>query len=202
MLDPSRGADGGKDLVVGEQRVGPLSETRIKWLVSCKHFAHSGRSVTPGDELNVVERVKAAGCDGFLGFYSTLPSTGLQNLVGGQPGIEVCLLDHESIERRLLGSVKGHDVVKRYFPASYTRIKPQPANLYGPVEPICCESCGKDLLEPPSGIWVLWRGEPEAGKVGDHYIDMHFTCKGACDVRVESRVRARRHGAICLRRLG
>jgi len=122
VLDPSRGADGGKDLVVGEQRVGPLSETRIKWLVSCKHFAHSGRSVTPGDELNVVERVKAAGCDGFLGFYSTLPSTGLQNLVGGQPGIEVCLLDHESIERRLLGSVKGHDVVKRYFPASYTRI--------------------------------------------------------------------------------
>jgi hypothetical protein len=39
---PARGADGGKDIVLIERRSGVGGETNIRWLVSCKHKAHSG----------------------------------------------------------------------------------------------------------------------------------------------------------------
>jgi hypothetical protein len=191
LLDPSRGADGGKDLVVEEHRVGPLSDTRYKWLVSCKHLAHSGSSVTPDLERNVIERVKSAGCHGFLGFYSTLPSTGLRNLIGSLQDIEVKLLDHEQIERRLLETSKGRQLIRRFFPTSYNRLKPEPAKLFTEAQPILCENCGKDLFEPPSGIWVLWNTDSEDGKHAGHFVDMHFACKGSCDRKVEQQVRAR-----------
>ena len=35
---PSRGADGGKDLIVEEVRRGISRNTKVRWLVSCKHF--------------------------------------------------------------------------------------------------------------------------------------------------------------------
>jgi hypothetical protein len=189
LIDPSRGADGGKDLIVEERRVGPLSETRFKWLVSCKHFAHSGKSVSPQDELNVLERVKAAQCRGFLGFYSTLPSAGLRDLIGVQTDIDVKLLDHEEIERRLLESLEGRLLINRFFPASCKSMKQAPAELYVQRDPIICEYCGKELLNPPSGIWVLWRTQDRHGKA--HYLDMHFACKGDCDDAIESMVHAR-----------
>ena len=49
---PDRGADGGRDLIIKEKRLGILGETEIKWLVSCKHKAHSGNSVLSTDEQN------------------------------------------------------------------------------------------------------------------------------------------------------
>lgn len=74
--NPDRGADGGKDLVVEEKRVGVGGESCVRWLVSCKHKAHSGSSVKPPDEPNIRDRVEANNCKGFLGFYSTLPKLG------------------------------------------------------------------------------------------------------------------------------
>ena len=83
VIDPNRGADGGVDVLVEEKRTGVGGETVIRWLVSCKHKAHSGQSVTPQDEANIRDRVDANNCHGFIGFYSTLPSTGLsKNLEG------------------------------------------------------------------------------------------------------------------------
>lgn len=54
---PSRGADGGRDLVVVETRSGSIGESEIRWLVSCKHFARSGRAVTSDDERDIADRV-------------------------------------------------------------------------------------------------------------------------------------------------
>ncbi|PTS81233.1 hypothetical protein DBR17_09895 [Sphingomonas sp. HMWF008] len=54
---PDRGADGGRDMIVEEERLGPGGANIIRWLVSCKHKAHSGTSVTPGDEQNVRDRL-------------------------------------------------------------------------------------------------------------------------------------------------
>ena len=45
LSEPSRGADGGKDILAEERQLGTLSENRTIWLVSCKHKAHSGKSV-------------------------------------------------------------------------------------------------------------------------------------------------------------
>jgi hypothetical protein len=39
------GPDGGRDLVVTEKAAGQLAPFQRKWLVSCKHHAHSGTSV-------------------------------------------------------------------------------------------------------------------------------------------------------------
>jgi hypothetical protein len=39
--------------------------------VSCKHFAHAGRSVGIDDEPSIIDRVRAHSCQGFLGIYST-----------------------------------------------------------------------------------------------------------------------------------
>ena len=75
LSEPNRGADGEKDLVVREMRIGGGGETSIKWLVSWKHKAHSGSSVSPTkDESNIRDRVEIAQCTGFIGFYSTLPN--------------------------------------------------------------------------------------------------------------------------------
>ena len=81
---PNRGQDEGSDLIVEELRTGPGGETTIRWLVSCKHYAHSGRSVKPGDEPNIRERVETQNANGFMGFYSTLASSGLGKLLAGQ----------------------------------------------------------------------------------------------------------------------
>src|SRR4051794_9611541 len=39
VAGPDRGVDGGRDLIVEEIRRGPGGETRLRWLVSCKHLA-------------------------------------------------------------------------------------------------------------------------------------------------------------------
>lgn len=77
LVGPDRGPDAGRDLVVEEIRTGLLGETRVRWLVSCKHNAHSGDSVTSDDERDIHDRVRTHRCQGFLGFYSTIPSSGL-----------------------------------------------------------------------------------------------------------------------------
>src|SRR5271165_2498693 len=76
-VGPGRGADAGKDLLISEQLRGTLHSRKFKWLVSCKHFATSGRSVGPEDETNITDRLKHHKADGFMGFYSTMPSSAL-----------------------------------------------------------------------------------------------------------------------------
>lgn len=119
LSNPDRGADGGKDIVVEEKRVGPGGENTVKWLVSCKHKAHSGNTVKPTDDPNIRDRVEANQCDGFIGFYSTIPSSGLNNIILGlNKKIETQIFDKEKIEGHLLKTPKGVNLAKRYFPLS------------------------------------------------------------------------------------
>jgi hypothetical protein len=74
---PDRGPDAGKDILIIEKLKGNINEYRFRWLVSCKHFAKSGVAVKEGDEPNILERLTAFRADGFIGFYSTIPSSGL-----------------------------------------------------------------------------------------------------------------------------
>lgn len=117
--EPSRGADGGKDLIVVEKRTGIGGITTIKWLVSCKHKAHSGASVSPDDESNIRDRLDTHACNGFIGFYSTLQSSGLAVILNSLKGkVEVKIFDREKIEGKLLENKAGIDLAKRYFPKS------------------------------------------------------------------------------------
>jgi hypothetical protein len=116
---PNRGADRGKDLIVVESRIGVGGETEIKWLVSCKHKAHSGMSVTPQDEQNIRDRLELHRCNGFLGVYSTLPSSGLSEILDGLKNKhEVRIYDWGQIEKSLLSTIDGVFLAQRYFPES------------------------------------------------------------------------------------
>jgi hypothetical protein len=123
--DPSRGQDRGKDLIVEEtRRVNGKTDT-IRWLVSCKHYAHNnkgkGKSVGVQDEPDIKDRVLTNDCKGFMGFYSTLPSSGLiPKFLNYKKQGEILTThyDKEKIEKALLKNDEGKIIARRYFPKS------------------------------------------------------------------------------------
>ena len=56
-------------MLVTEETHGALFKGRFRWLVSCKHFAKSGKSINERDELNILERMESFCAQGFIGFY-------------------------------------------------------------------------------------------------------------------------------------
>jgi hypothetical protein len=198
---PSRGPDLGQDLQVQEQRQGVGGKTTIRWLVSCKHKAHTGRSVSLDDEENIVERVESKGCDGFLAFYSTLPSSSLAERIKKLTSrFETQVFDRARIERYLLAK-NCADVASRYFPESFKRWKishQRPANVFSQPEPLVCEVCGTNLLLPkPSGIFVLWQKYDGSSHHHEEFVDVHWCCKGNCDQVLERRM-YNKHGSDIL----
>jgi hypothetical protein len=119
---PGRGQDGGKDLLIRESLRGILQTIPRRWLLSAKHFAHSGRAVGTKDEINIRDRVDTFDADGFLGFYSTLPSSGLINAFKGlKKHIQVNHFDSALIGQYLLTDRRLDSVFKAYFPKSYSQ---------------------------------------------------------------------------------
>jgi hypothetical protein len=122
LEQPGRGQDGGKDLLLVENLSGIRQSAKRHWLLSAKHFAVSGRSVGVSDEVNIRDRVERIQADGFLGFYSTLPSSGLIDTFKGLgERIAVDHLDRGSIEQYLISDPTLNSVFKTYFPQSYGR---------------------------------------------------------------------------------
>lgn len=68
---PAYGVDGGRDFSV--------SYNNEIYLVSCKHYIRSGNHVGQDDEINICDRLVQFNAIGFVGFYSTGITTGLQN---------------------------------------------------------------------------------------------------------------------------
>jgi restriction endonuclease len=199
---PDRGSDGGRDIIALETRSGVAGETMIRWLVSCKHKAHSGTSVTLDDERDILDRVTANQCQGFIGFYSTLPSASLTRKLEGlkaQSGIEFQLFDRERIELNLLTTTDGFKLAKRYFNVSFStwsRENPEPADLFEDQDSLFCKYCQKDLLKPASGIVVVWtrfdRDENE-NWIEEEIIDVYWCCKGKCDKTLAASQRQANH---------
>lgn len=197
IAQPNRGADGGSDLIIEEIRKGIGGETHVKWLVSCKHKVHSGKSVTPTDEPDINDRVRSKGCQGFIGFYSTLPSSGLaQKLNGLNSDIESQIFDAKNIETRLLNSVDGISLANRYFPICmklWMQDNPTPANIFDESESLHCLYCGTNLLTNRQGILVTIERLPDyskrvGGNLNEDYpilpieiLDLYWCCKGECD---------------------
>ena len=191
---PDRGADGGRDLLLEEARTGVAGETRVRWLASCKHKAHSGASVTPTDESDIQDRLNAHGCEAFLGFYSTVPSTGLAGKLNGAAGkFEHTIFDPERIERVLLKGPEGLAIAKRFFPASIAKwlaSDRRPAKIFAEPADLKCDYCGKSLLHPePHGIVTFWRPYSQSGPSAKRTEKVYFSCKGRCDDRVQASMR-------------
>ena len=187
--DPDRGADGKRDLIVAERVSGINTDITIKWLVSCKHYAHSGAAVKDSDEINIQERIRQHNCDGFMGFYSTLPAVSLSGVLKGVE--RTMVYDREKIESLLLKELEGQRLAARYFPTSFRNYQienPVPAKIFSDSQPICCEVCGQDLLcGEKQGIYIQLKPAFELDENGnpiefDNQIkEIHFVCKGECD---------------------
>lgn len=184
---PDRGPDGGKDLIVSEQLKGQLGNYRFRWLVSCKHFAKSGKSVQERDELNIRERIESHNADGFIGFYSTIPSSGfnsrLRELRQYGKIKDFKIFDHQLIESILI-RVGFSQILMRYFPTSYKIIKPLHL-ITGEYIPLKCAKCQKDLLKslyekPYEGNVVFVKSATNDDNIS-LVEDVYWCCKGDCD---------------------
>lgn len=195
-----RGPDGKKDLIISEHLKGYLSNYKFRWLVSCKHFANrqSANSVKEEDEPNILERLKDFKCDGFIGFYSTVPSSGLNtrltSLKENGDIKDYRVFDYKVIENYLI-RIGYSELLMRYFPNSYKSIKPlhQVFNQYLPLE---CKKCEVDLLkriyeDTFTGL-IAFVYKYEEIETGDGNIknvevidDIYWACKGECDEKID-----------------
>jgi hypothetical protein len=130
---PDRGADLGRDLVVEERRTGVAGETIVRWLVSCKHKAHSGESVRLADEADILDRIRVHDCTGFIGCYSTLPASSLtvklEALKSNTAMFDFKIFDRAKIESVLLSTGPGQGIAERYFPVSYRKWNEENFNI-------------------------------------------------------------------------
>lgn len=191
--DPSRGADAGKDLIISEQISGRLHTRKFTWLVSCKHNAVSGKSVGPDDETNIRERLEQHNCDGFLGFYSTMASTGLatrlDKLKQDSHIQDFSIYDGQKIAGYFF-DVGLSKIALRYFPKSYAALRPiqKLANEHIKLE---CAVCGCDwvkeiMIRPGMGIVTQSLSkEDEFSTIHDVFV----VCKDDCDRALEERLR-------------
>lgn len=157
---PAYGIDGGKDLLV--------EKNNYRYLVSCKHFINSGKHVGQDDEQNIVDRLVQHNVNGFIGFYSTGITTGLQNRLDGicenkQYTYEIfethnIITIMQSMDTKILQSF-GLYLYKYYMNVSEEE--------YETLECVCC---GKDILKDeniPNSIVGL--GKYKDGKYGFIY---------------------------------
>lgn len=185
---PDRGPDSGRDLLVAETRKGTLGSGRHRWLVSCKHYAHSNKSVPNGDEPDVLGRVRKFKADGFIGFYSTIPSSELnRTLESHKSQIHVVVYDSALIERNLLNNPDLDGVFERFFPESYReyrKVTLAPHGISESVVGLLCNVCGKDLLQERQGRIGIAVDFTDGGKKR-RYVDMYWACIGECDRAME-----------------
>lgn len=195
-VPPGRGPDGGKDLLVKEQLRGTLATRSFTWLVSCKHYATSGKSVGLDDEVNIMDRLHQHRADGFIGFYSTVPSASLVTRLKE-------LRDQQKIQAFELYSGSRieagfHDaglsgVLLQYLPTSHTALRPIHP-LLGQYQALECDICGNDLLKASVGeeksgnVIFATRVREDGDPDGDVVESVHFVCKGDCDKMMERRI--------------
>lgn len=69
------GADGGRDLLCIEVRTGFFAPDEKKWLIQCKHNAHSGKSVGINDLDDIIDSCAQHDATGYILACSTQPSS-------------------------------------------------------------------------------------------------------------------------------
>jgi hypothetical protein len=127
-LDPNwagRGTDQGRDLFFKERRKGVFGSEDLRWVVSCKDFANSGRSVSEHDVGSVVDKITQHSADGFLLVTTTTASTGLKAMldaIHAQGQIKTHVWDRHELENWLLQDAHI-DLVKRHLPLSYAAFR-------------------------------------------------------------------------------
>lgn len=163
ITHPGEGPDGGRDMIVEETRHGNLSDTKVRYLVSCKHFT-TGKAVGTSDEQDVPARVSKHHCDAFLGVYSTHPTTQLVTDCQGwttnpdqSRAFSAEILDGSGIRKQLLELGQSQRLVTQYFPMAamaHRRLQTE-SNIYRKRPIFHCRICEIDILERLQGSIVV-----------------------------------------------
>ena len=133
---PSYGTDGGKDFIV--------SNNGMRYIVSCKHFINSGKHVGADDEQNISDRLLQFNVQGFIGFYSTGITSGLQNRLDGisQNGN----YHYEIYNPNKIANIMQYmdtSILTSFGLYPNRHILNVPQHLYKPLQ---CLACGNDIL--------------------------------------------------------
>ena len=136
------------------------------------------------DEPDILGRVRKFTADGFIGFYSTIPSGELhRTLLSYERQINVLVYDSALIERTLISNPALKEVFKRYFPRSYKEYrKATPSTITDTSTGLYCNVYRKDLLKDRDGI-VEFAQKSDANK--STIFDMFWACRGECDRAME-----------------
>lgn len=159
-----RGSDNALDL--------KMSHEGKVLLVSCKHYAHTDSAVGVDDEQNAFESICTNSCEGFVGFYSTSPSSGLITRLEGfkanpKTPFDYKIYKNTDIESALLDkdSAKGWLLAARYFPKSYANLFQRfviPIDHYKTSD---LKKSGHQRIELDGPYGGIFSGNHDAGKI-------------------------------------
>jgi len=131
----ARGPDLGKDIIATmtvTDEVG-IADTH-RYLIECKHYAKSGRSVLEADIGNPAARMATHKCDRYLLITSTVPSEKVRAQLAGMPNIAPQYRATTWSKANLTRLLDAHpDVRERYFP-SEPRPRTPAGELAGTVD--------------------------------------------------------------------
>lgn len=134
ILPSGRGSDQGRDMIVTTVVNDGIHIRQFKWVVQCKHYAKSGKSVQPGDLQSngaLPDVVTCHQSNGYLLVCSTVPSTNLQNLfehLTEQNNNPYYFIVWD--EARVCEELNRHlDVMKQFFPEYYRRYYQKPIEI-------------------------------------------------------------------------
>ncbi len=118
LSHPSRGPDGKKDILISisQKNLLDVSEKTI-FLVQCKHYAHSGKSVLEKELGDFRSACLRHGADGYFLITSSIPSvTVAENLeVENKKGnLKTVIWDHAKLEEAILKSKDADIIIKKY----------------------------------------------------------------------------------------
>lgn len=119
-----RGPDGGRDLIFTQTISSPL-KVSIRWLVSCKDYASSGKSVPETDLPPSFDgKLIQHQAQGFLLVTTTIPGTNTKSILDQIALNRKYFTDvwDEHRLREMLIQPKNEDLLKLYLPRSYERI--------------------------------------------------------------------------------
>ncbi|WP_294329784.1 restriction endonuclease [uncultured Sphingomonas sp.] len=136
LIGPARGSDGGRDMLV--------ARNGRTYLVSCKHKHAAGKAVGVSDEQSIGDRLRRHRAGGFIGFYSTVISTSLQDVLNSPAteGFEVKIFDKSAISD-LLPQLDSTILQKYGLPGSFSQWSNVTPETYAPLP---CQKCGFDIL--------------------------------------------------------
>lgn len=135
------GQDGGVDLICEQKPV--YGNIGYRWLVSCKHYAGSRRSIGKANDQADERTLREHRCNGFMFLYSTPVTEILRQSVervASNAGAGFHFFTPWEIENEIIKSPIFYPLINQFFPVSHNKFIDRIMN-----EGSCCQSDTPDI---------------------------------------------------------